>query len=122
MILDDSQPDSNVIKKSGSTLFLNIFNEAQKNTIVNKKGETAETSAIKDLKTKQSKLNEKEINTLNIRTERKMKQFKGEVENFIKDKKIVTPEFSELLDQYKIKGLAQFCEGKALKSEKKLKI
>jgi hypothetical protein len=30
--------------------------------------------------------------------------------DFIKDKDILAPEFSTQLDQYKIKGLIQFCE------------
>ncbi len=86
-----------------------IFNTSEKKVIVNKKRETAETSVRKDLHTLPSNKPDTRI-TLNKRAERKMKKYSETVNNFIKDKNIIDPAFLDLIDQYKINGLAKFCE------------
>lgn len=92
------------------TTLLSFFNTVEKDTVVNKKGETAEEAMDKDLKKIASKLNPDETRTFNYRAERKMKQYGTAVVNFIDDKNLFDPEFINLVDQYKIKGLKQFCE------------
>ncbi len=86
-----------------------VFNSEEKNTVINKKGETAETVIRRDLQKRPSRFDPEKILTFNIRTERKMKQYKKSVGDFIKDKNILTPEFSNVIDNYKIGGLIKFC-------------
>lgn len=105
---NDGAGSANYIKGFNSL----IFNVAEKNTIINKKGETAEIAIRKDLETRHSKINPNEMRTFNIRAERKMKNYGDSVREFIHDKNINDPEFSSLIEQYKINGLIQFCEEK----------
>lgn len=97
-------------------LMSTVFNTSEKDTIVNKKGETAEKSIQKDLKSKQvtskGNTNEVETKTLNMRMERKMHQHKSKVMNFIEGKDIMSREFSEKINKFKINGLVRFCEEK----------
>ncbi|CEK09314.1 hypothetical protein [Legionella hackeliae] len=91
-----------------------IFNSPEKDTIVNKKGETAAIAVRKDLQGHASTSNQTVNRTWNMRIERKMKQYGEAVHVFIKENNIdvLTPSFSSLLDQYSLKGLVQFCEDK----------
>lgn len=89
--------------KGQPNIYKTIFNTEERNTIVNKKGETAEKSISKDLQKRTTLM-------FNLRTDRKLTKYEEDVREFIKDKDIISPEFSTLLDQYKIKGLVQFCE------------
>lgn len=87
-----------------------FFNPEEKNTVVNVKGETAEVSIRKDLQERPAIRNPSERVTLNIKAESKMKGYGETVNNFIKNKNIIDPEFYRLLDQYNINGFVQFCE------------
>jgi hypothetical protein len=98
-------------------LDLLVFNAPEKNKIINKKGETAEKSIRSDLKERPSKLEPNKILTHNIRLERKMKNYKESVINFIKDKDILSKQFLDQVNQYNINGLIQFCEEKIEKKK-----
>ncbi|MBA2651144.1 MAG: hypothetical protein H0U73_02565 [Tatlockia sp.] len=106
--IDDGTGNANYIRGLNSL----IFNAAEKNTIINKDGDTAESAIRKDLKTGPSKINPNEMRTFNIRAERKMQNYGDSVRDFIQDKNINDPEFSSIIEQYKINGLIQFCEDK----------
>lgn len=95
-----------------------IFNSQEKNTIVNKKRETAETAVRKDLQSHFSTSNQTVTRTWNLRIERKMKQYGKAVHDFIRENNInvLDASFSSLLDQYCMKGLVKFCEGKVILS------
>ncbi|WP_141676700.1 hypothetical protein [Legionella jamestowniensis] len=95
-------------------LYSLIFNSQEKSTIVNKKGETAETAIRKDLQGHFSTSNQMATRLWNMRIERKMKQYGKAVHDFIKGNTInvVDASFSSLLDQYSLKGLLEFCEEK----------
>lgn len=87
-----------------------VFNTPEKNVIVNKKGETAEKSIRKDLQEVSSKKDPGKIYHFNLRAQRKMKQFGQAVINFLKDKNILSADFENLIDKYKMPGLKQFCD------------
>lgn len=98
----------------GQTLFRGlssfIFNTNEKNTVVNKNGETAEKSIQKDIEIiiKENKPDKK----LNQRVIRKMKQFGEEVKKYLENKDIFDENFSRELDTFKIKGLVEFINKK----------
>lgn len=100
------------------TIYGSIFNTREKDIIVNKKNETAETTIKKDLKEIE---HDDVVKTYNVRAERKMQQYCKEVSDFIKDKDILSSEYSDLLDKYKIKGLSAFCNSQ-IKMDTKNKI
>lgn len=107
--IDDGTDASSYIKGLNSLV---LFNATEKNTIVNKRKETAEVAIRRDLRARNPKADPNKTVTYNIRFERKMNQYGQVVRDFIKDKNVLDPEFSKLLDQYKIKGLVQFVEEK----------
>jgi hypothetical protein len=94
-----------------------IFNTAEKNTIVNKKGGAAEAVIRNDLVERSAKLDPNVKVIHNLRAERKMKKYGNDVRDFIKEKNVLSLEFSKLLDQYKIQGLITFCEEKVEKKK-----
>lgn len=93
-----------------------VLNSDAKNTFVNKQHQTAETSIVRDLYEKvipsNSEPSSTKVRTLNLRAERKMKQYGEAVANFLKDKNVLDPAFNQLIDQYKIKGLTEFFKAK----------
>ena len=112
--------------RGGPTLYSSVFDTPEENVIVNKKGETAKIVITKDLnevkRASKTMPGETEIRTFNLRAERKMKEYQLTVSEFIKDKDILGPEFSNLLSQFNIKGLKQFCEEKIdQKKDQKIK-
>jgi len=112
-------PDESQIKG----LDLLVFNSAEKHTVVNKKGETSEKSIQSDLKERPSRFDPNAMVTHNVRLERKMKNYQESVMNFIKDKDILSQEFSDQVNKYKINGLVKFCEQKIEKKpEQKMKV
>ncbi len=105
---EEDKSNPSVVHKSLESF---IFNTNEKETIVNKKGETAEASIKKDLL-----VNKGLMTTLNLRTERKMKQYKEEVKEFISEKNILEPEFINQINQFKAEGFKSFCDEKIIPS------
>jgi len=100
-----------------------VFESPEKDKIVNKKGETAEKSINKDLKERPARLDSSKTVTHNVRLERKMKNYQDSVMNYIKDKDILSKDFLDQVNKYKINGLVQFCEQKIEKKpEQKMKV
>lgn len=95
-IIDDWKGERIYIKGLNST----VFNSPEKNTIVNKKGETAETSIRKNLDTQDTPSVSSVSNPstpnkkiFNRRMESKMRKHKESVMNFIQDKDVLSAEF-----------------------------
>jgi hypothetical protein len=91
---------------------------ADKKIIVNKKGETAEESINKNLERVQKKTEHQTMVTYNLRAKRKMKKYQATLTNYLEDRNVIDPNFSVIINQYKIKGLMEFCD-KKIKHQKK---
>jgi hypothetical protein len=88
-------------------LTASVFNTAEKDIQVNKKGQTAEEAIRNDLIK-----NPDTMRTFNMRAERKMKNYGKAVAAFMDENSIIDPAFPHLLEQYKMTGLTEFCQEK----------
>ncbi|MBA2709489.1 MAG: hypothetical protein H0U57_02715 [Tatlockia sp.] len=108
---DENKENESIVNQSLESF---IFKTNEKKTIVNKKGETAEDSIKKDLL-----VNKGLMTSFNLRTERKMKQYKANVNDFISKRNILDPEFANQVNQYRAAGLKLFCEERMVPQKEK---